>query len=489
MVSLSDAPENIRMPRPWLGPISDIRRGALGMTALTGTYLAFELAFGARLLDVLSSDMGRDEIHQVEIAGRMISGIALTLVVWSTLIFPAFRRYRTGPLARIASLGASLALSCMASYEIQEAILQSISSNSSAEERRLAMGGTLMAAGYKNGTMEIEAGAGVAAPETRTFLSLLPAMAQQVEGGLAPKGRTLDHVLTERAIAAMGGSEGFHRDIYLPSVEAMDAAWTRYEEARTHRRKMRELADEERSRIRKHAMKANADRGYASEMTVLFGEVLPLDLGKSAFFVHKSVQKTWRVKLGMPIRIGLRAGMSEDEAFRTVLKPWAAHIAKEARAVHMAPVSAFERGGEHFRAGMDAIRMAYIPLIALSFSILGALVHGFKTLNFAAIALIGKGSLAAIALLNGVRTALTLVICGMVWTISLQPNDVTDSEVYGRLEAAVADGAGPILALPIRAITQIQPWIYPAAREIRHALGDITFDFDSKTVTPAFEGW
>lgn len=51
----------------------------LALMGLTAVYLAFELAFIARLLDMVGGSASSDEIHRTEVYGRTLSGIALAL--------------------------------------------------------------------------------------------------------------------------------------------------------------------------------------------------------------------------------------------------------------------------------------------------------------------------------------------------------------------------------------------------------------------------
>ena len=99
------------------------------MGLVTGVYLLFELAFTARLLDVVGTTTDLDEIEEIERAGRLISGIALTLVVWTSWVLPRARRIGHIPFAGL--LG-SLVVCCTISYTVQEGIVLSLSHGASA---------------------------------------------------------------------------------------------------------------------------------------------------------------------------------------------------------------------------------------------------------------------------------------------------------------------------------------------------------------------
>lgn len=61
-------------------------RQTVFMLLLTAAYLVFELAFNARLLDVVGGGANPDQIHNIEYFGRSLSGIALALVMLQVLL-------------------------------------------------------------------------------------------------------------------------------------------------------------------------------------------------------------------------------------------------------------------------------------------------------------------------------------------------------------------------------------------------------------------
>ena len=55
------------------------RKHAIWLVVLTSIYLCVELAFNARLLDVVGSAPDADTVHHIEIFGRSLSGVAVAL--------------------------------------------------------------------------------------------------------------------------------------------------------------------------------------------------------------------------------------------------------------------------------------------------------------------------------------------------------------------------------------------------------------------------
>ena len=62
------------------------RKQLFSIIGLTLVYLLFELAFNARLLDVVGGTATQDQIHHIEIYGRSLSGAAVGLLVMQWLL-------------------------------------------------------------------------------------------------------------------------------------------------------------------------------------------------------------------------------------------------------------------------------------------------------------------------------------------------------------------------------------------------------------------
>ena len=61
-------------------------RQTLFVALLTAIYLCFELAFNARLLDVVGGAASNEQIHSIETFGRALSGVAVALLVLQFLL-------------------------------------------------------------------------------------------------------------------------------------------------------------------------------------------------------------------------------------------------------------------------------------------------------------------------------------------------------------------------------------------------------------------
>lgn len=523
------------------------RRESLAMTLVTGLYLIFELAFAARLLDVVGTTLDPDDIHQIEIAGRFISGIALTLVVWTAIVLPWLRRAARARWSRLRAplaLGASAALCCVLSYGVQEAILDGITRASSLEDRRTAASLTLIAANVQDEVAILEgidfAVVDRSSPEAKSFLALLPALALTTEDLSERTDRILDDLLLAQAEKATGGFEAFYNEAYRPSSQAMkrlynawlpaaeerlrlgrgaeDAAAARYKRYRNGlgRYRPQDVPRARHAQVRRDVQSMGvpvasdwvptdragfmaaargeilrqADVAYAGAVEPMLGHVPPADLGPAAFFAEEKLQVRWRSDLGIGHEIALHIDLS-PEAFRSrIYDPWMRAVVAERRPLYTAPLEAFAPGGPWHEDGITAMRIAWIPLMAFGFSLLGAMVHGFKTMNFAVQAMVGFHHPVRRRVLKAAKLSMAGAMALSAIVVSGIENPVTRSDLFANLEAKASTAAHPALAIAMRTVIQLQPFAYPIADLLRReALFGMTYDFDSETSTPAFEAF
>lgn len=128
-------------------------------------------------------------------------------------------------------------------------------------------------------------------------------------------------------------------------------------------------------------------------------------------------------------------------------------------------------------------------MIAFGFSLLGAMVHTFKTINFGTRALIGYRDPNKVRLNKITKIATLSCLVALTVLAASAENPVTRSELYVELEQQTEEKAGIPVALAIRTVVQLQPFAYPVSEHVRALLGGITYDFDPETSTPAFENF
>lgn len=555
-VTATDLPRSLRGTHRFRKKLENgpSRRETLWMAVVTGIYLLFEVAFGARLLDVVSTTTDPDVIHPIEVAGRIISGIALTLVVWGVVLLPALRRRAWLRLWQRAALFIGSAAACCAfSYFVQEAILRGISHASSPEQKQAASTLSLVASGVQNAEAVLEGIdmdlVGRDSPELKTFLALLPAMALSVDDLSARTSSELDKILRSRTDAMIGGFQPFYEDRYVPSLPVIERMHDAYMEASDERaRGMREADDRVARSYRQYrnslgrytpdtlprshrrqvvrgiqnrgipvpgnwdprdragfyaaaeeAFGGRIERTYGDAMSRLFsrpyangvprydftGRVKP-GMSTQEFLDSPELQHHWRAITGAGPEARLIFNLESGEAWERIYDPWLKAVVADRKGLYIAPVEDFARGGARYDEGVEAIRIAYIPLIAFGFSLLGALVHTFKTTNYLIQTSTGmrrpEGLLKA---QMGKKATIAAVAIGAV-ICATNTNPVTESELFSSLEAQVSDKGAAFLAPVMRGTVQLQSYAYPVAEQVRRALGGISFDFDPDTPTTAF---
>ena len=108
------------------------------MAFATLGYLAFEMAFNARLLDVTGGISSEDEIDSIEHWGRALSGVALMLAGWGSALLPLSGRRRWGKGRTTLALAVSAAVSLAAAWYGERALVDRIVDGSDGITRREA---------------------------------------------------------------------------------------------------------------------------------------------------------------------------------------------------------------------------------------------------------------------------------------------------------------------------------------------------------------
>ena len=489
---------------------------------LTCCYLLFELGFNARLLDVIGASVNEADIDHIEMWGRMISGCALTLGFWS-LVIRADRTFRSLLMAMIF-----VAMACFAaSYYIQDRILHTISETTSAAQKRAAASLVLITRSIhaddvvlKGIDPDLIAGS---RPEARTFLALFPAMAIYTDNVERKTEREVRQLLHRQIVDELGGLE-YVWDVYRESEMKIKESFNSYVDgAEVYRSALYGILDEQErayrdyrsglgdytpntlprnswSRVRRTVQSAGvpvpndwdprdaktfyrvieakinreARRRYEDEMRRNIGEVFPATLSLEQFVARDVVQDKWRREISMEQNIELRVDIPSGQFERQIFTPWVESLVENEIAGILAPVSSFEKGGQNYQEGNRAIRIAFVPFVAFAFSIAGALFHIIKTGWLASKSIRASKSSQAVfcAMIFGMT-------CWVLLPSALTPNAVTESVLFNRLVADVAEKSSPLTARGIRYLVRFQPGFYPIADSIRlNILGGFDFGVD-----------
>lgn len=497
---------------------------------LTAIYLCFELAFNARLLDVVGGAGGSGHIESIEFFGRSLSGCAAGLFVLQWLLS---RRAASGSPGVLA-IALSVLLTGFATYTVLDMVARGLVACSSPEFRRASQNIVLIQQALVDGRVELD---GLnddpelfARPAGKAFLALFPAMATSVER-LDEKISSAKLVLISNRIEqAAGGPAGFYRDAYLPAVEQARKRWQHYSslpagdaaEARTE-----SVADTSWARyldnlgrrgwtpstippqaraavvrqVRASGIPVAADwspddeAGFRAAAAASVRKKLraaapsriPPGLGWPAFFGHPVVQAELRKSLHLPASVGLQPGYGSAAEFqREVFAPMLRASARDTLAEYDAPARDFADGQRLAHTGRDMARLAIVPPLALLCSLIGAIGHLGKLCY-----LLLKGIAALRPREKPARLwPVILIIAGGIWIgLSLSDNAITRSRLYGYLHDQLIEGApqggwprarARLLANLAHVVAVGQGAGYPYFESIRTGLlGGITYGYSS----------
>ena len=474
-----------RTERP---PLKGLSTGTLVfMILLTAVYLTFELAFNARLLDVVGGGASTQDVHNIEISGRLLSGIAVALVVLQVLLTWRARRVRQGRKAApgMLAIGLLCSLTVGGVYLGLQQMVDHIVASRSTEFRRQALNITLIQKAIVDGRVQLagmEQTDGLyARPEGKAFLALFPAMAASVQ----ELDRKIEHakltLIGEHVGNQAGGIQGYYNS-YQQAMEGVAKQWRDYnklgsanidvdaEVAKQHRKAWNDYLNDlgkrgwtpstvpgayegrVRQSVRKRVPVASnwdlrdeasfrdaVDRkvrsrfnGKVPEVKVR-GQRIPPGLSQAAFTAHPAVQAELRDKLKLPAGTNVPMGTDADGFRRNLYDPMRMSKARTEAAKYTAPLHTFADGGSNAEQGLDATRAALVPPIALLCSLLGAIGHlGKLVLRLAAPRL----SPTLVARLGHAIFLVPFALAAGIWTtLSHMDNRVTTSALYQTLTA------------------------------------------------------
>ncbi len=497
------------------------------MLVLTLVYLAWEMAFNARLLDVVGNLESHAKVESIEVWGRLISGFALALVLlgsWLTKLAKQGIPVEVC-LQRLPKVLVGCALLMGAVFFAQKMIIDVLVSMSTAEDRRRAAVLVPLTKLIQVGQVEIPSLAlGKTDFETAAGKSLLATLPLQAlsHPDLFPR---LESVGVERffeafARQARGQPEQMH-EIYAQSVDELvrqyrgpyseanasyqrevgeklrqrqAQAWSDYVErlkAKNRRSRPDNIPRFYWSRVRSDVQIAGvpvpnnwrpSDKGgfYAAVANRVRSEALdqfrsqsmavgamsvPFEPGmsQSEFLAHPGVLKRWRDSIKAPATVRPVPGLSAAAFDRDVFEKMIEADVRELVRTNYAEVKDYERRGRFYRQGENAYRALIVPPVALVFSLLGAMTHIFKVLAF------------AVKVFTPVPGRLvagaSAVYLALVILVPLQlTNSVSEQKLFLDLERYAQEHrgtTGAIVAGGIRWATQFQPIFYPVNEFVR----------------------
>ncbi len=497
---------------------------------LTLVYLAIELPFNARLLDVVGRVSTPADIHHIEIYGRLISGFAVVLLYWGTIEIPrAVHGWSTnsgalGPVLRMIFIGALMGAGV---YAAEKALVDYLAEHTTGAQRQLAMKLNLVEGEVQASRLRIDgipmSPAALASPEGMTFLAVFPFMARYIKDIDQKIDASIKTVVTSHVNGKLGRPAQLYNKAYVPAAKSIVALYPAYRKAvlayrkavtrgyaQTSRRldnylrrlrtrfrrsypRIPSYADANiRLRLREQGLAVPRSfrppdasgfvhyyhRSVIDKARVRFKRrvqsrlhiaLSPNLLSERSFYRDKEIQSLWQRRLGLDkADAGLiLPDMSLAVFTARVYDPMKQQAIKRILDTIRARQKAFAPGGEYAARGEQAARAMIATPIALIFSVAGALIHLLK-LALLIVKLIQPRH-CWVSIVGLIAASGVLVI--MVFVAG---NPVTESRLYKHMSAwmeAPDNGwQGRALATGTTWLIQAEQFVYPANEWLRQEL-------------------
>ena len=490
----------IRAPRQTL-----YRKHYVFILIATLIYLIFEFAFSAKLLDVVSQSSSEAQIDQVERIGRLLSGIALTLVVWGSYTLPALVAQRATKPKMFKKMSIVAVACCLFSYAAQEIILRSIVATSSGDARKEAIGLQLIAHSLEDGDEifngHIYNGGDTNDPAAMSFRSLIPVIGLLSDLPIAPEAKIVD-MFTQPTKDELGDASTLYRGAYLPAMDdGLSALYQGYrdigagykngvDEYERIRRQLwkdhgayfisvsrrahpgptggpNEAEMKEFESVYLRGERDKIERRYRNEMNENFGGPIVAGLSREVFATEPRIQEKIRSEMGIKnASVAILPGLSEAQFKQDVYQRLLDDGINDAAHEYLGRPQDYKAGGRLAREGARAIKGSYVTLIALSLSLLGSIVHVWKVIRFA-IKVVNTGqSRHTLPIRKAMLFANLSVFLVLVFFLATVESELTSSLVFKIAMARIADISTYVPAVLIESVINAETTLYPIAKNI-----------------------
>lgn len=452
-------------------------------------YLIIELAFSARLLDVVWSSTQLEAIEGVEYYGRMISGFAVWLAIFGFIVF-RYVNSTKGRFTLFLAFFVGMPVTITAVYQGQEKLVEHLVDSASTDELRRSFYASLLSNAYKDGDV-ILTGAefDMSLPELvggdlKTFGALLPFIAMNTPGFEQKLERDVRKIVRRQVLKEMDTPQELYRKAYLKPREDLtqqyekyrqgsnkytqelgkqkdhqEREWKRYRDRvyREFRKEPHQITDlfqkkqvllQTRKslkhlppnwdisdkRVFKQAVQkqftADALVNYKNEMMRQSGFYIRPGLSQDSFIKQNELKKKWNN--------GFYNTEFKDNppaigsSFKTFVDKQYNPLIEQKIDSELKKLKATDQdllpGGKYYEDARNTMKMTIVPVIALIFSLVGGVFHVAKmTMMLLRLVVISSVSL--------MGAAVVLLVAGLAPLA--QNSDVADSSLYVYLEANV----------------------------------------------------
>lgn len=488
-----------------------------GAVLVTVAYLLVELAFNARLLDVVGAAVSAEEIHRIEIYGRMLSSFAAGLLAWQILLGTRNRMVASGK-ASAARLMMVVAITAAAAgtYLGIQTFVDSKIDGTTAEFRRTSVFLALVQKAMVDGRVVIDGLAGgsevFAKPEGKAFLGVFPLMAASVDDLESKVATAINQLVRDQVSSRLGGPAGYY-DGYRKGVHKIAAKYEDYSkmptpgqiEAIAHRKAdeaWEEYVGDLAKRgwtpakvpyfaqgrvIAKVRSKIDVPKDWNTWEEGVFrgavirkvrsstptsarfnGQTIPAGLSWASFFAHPVIQRELRDQMRLPAGIEVRPQYASGEQFRReIFNPAVSRLASLEIARFKAPVKTYEAGGANFQQGVTAAKAVILPPIALGCSMAGGITHAAKLVVLLVLLLVATlrpGKAVPIWAKLGIGVG---IVTSAWLALSLMSNPVANSRLYAFLQKQVMASQPWYVSNGLHVVAVGQSLMYPVNEGIR----------------------
>lgn len=476
---------------------------------VTLLYLIFELSFSARLLDVAGGVSSQDDIDGIERYGRMLSGIATGLFLYSWL-----KNKEWIPFNKVVLVFIIFIFSFVLMYQIQESIVRSLIDRLSDEERKQAVVLAIAAPQIASGDVDIAnqqyGEGGIDSASAKSFVALFPALALYKENidkdieKLTPL--FVKSQLTRSCEAGtegcIGDSQAFHNNVWAKIVEESQNKYNAMVESYQSETSSSSIKKQQNKAWKRHVSAVRSKTGYDPDnvpeymhdkirgrlkkdhglilpygwnpsdrslfnnavsnkiyrqadksLSRQLGRSIPNNLSFEWFFKQKGTQEHIRETLNitnkkMTFPLVYTHEESERYVYNRVLEYF---VDKELSRLN-SDAKEFAPEGKHAELGESAAKRVFVPAVALFFSLLGGLGHFMKS-----------GALIMeswVTLWTGfVRMLISVIVVSVIMFVFSNP--VIESKPYQILSESIKEKNGTVLALGAEWIIRMESAIYP----------------------------
>lgn len=404
------------------------------ITVITLIYLIVELAFNARLLDITSVKANTDNIHSIEIYGRIISGIALTLAVWGIVALPIMDKKRVPVFGQGIILFIISVPLMIGTYLGEDHLVNNIALHSTGEERKQSVLLNLMKTEIASGKIQVSnmdlSDKVIQSPSGKTFIALLPFLglmdSHMTDKMNIPVSQAIHNIVSDE----MGNDVTFYNHKYK---QASQDALDQYE-------------------VYQNFTKEN----YKENVEDLTGKIVPPNLTFEQFQMLPKIQEKASKTLNIKPPVELNKIFNE---YQSLYKRGFDEAQSQIQDTLLHTPDDYM--GKNAQEGIDAVKAIIAPALALTLSVVGAFVHIFKVSNY----------VTSMMRVPFRKVGILLILFGGLGYAFFVENSITQSHVYQTIESnANHSSKNRIALLFIKETIHIQPYFYPVNEAIRSAL-------------------